>query len=318
MVAESSTTTGSESPAHDLNKLLKTLLKGGTMTTGIDAGTLALAQGRNNQDGFGLNGILGIAALRMLGGFGNENLPKPLDANDVQNIVNASQAAATANSNATLLLKDIQDSSQEVISAVNAGATASQLATLNAEIANLQGQGHITTAIADSKYTATNEIHEAADNVIASQTANTAQLAATLNTLAMGLQAGHAEINASVAQAKYDNTIAVMNDGDKTRAAIALLASQIPNSRELDLQRQLTVALDDHRHTQTRGMIDSGNVSVVTNVNQNQAQAQLQAQVQGLVGVVNGLANHQQAMATAITIGNGNRGGNQTPTNVNQ
>jgi hypothetical protein len=221
-----------------------------------------------------------------------------------------------ANNNAMLLLKDVQDSSQEVISAVQAASNSGIMATMQAEVANLQGQGNITTAVADTKYTTVNEIHEAATDVIASTTANTAQLAATMNALGASLAQGHAEINASVAAAKYDTTIAVMNDGDKTRAAIALLASQIPNSRELDLQRQLTVALDDHRHTQTRGVIDSGNTTVTNNINMNQQQQQQQQQLLREIDILR--REMQVNTQSTIAIGSTLTGNAQTATNVRQ
>jgi hypothetical protein len=293
---------------------------------GTDAGLLALLnQGnRNNSDGMFSGGAGGVLTGLLFGGLlnGNNGLGnggnRALLASDVQNIVNDSQMAATANSNALLLLKDIQDSSQEVISAVNAGVSAATSATLQAEIANLQGQGVINSAIQEAKYSTTNEVHEAASNVISSTTANTAQLAATMNSLGASLAAGHAEINAAIQQAKYDNTIATMTDGDKTRAAIAALAATIPNSRELDLQRQLTVALDNERHRDLIGRIDSGNVTVTTNVNQAQAQAQMQNQLQTITGTLNGLLHNQNAMATNLNILGVQRGINQTPVNVNQ
>lgn len=221
-----------------------------------------------------------------------------------------------ANNNAMLLLKDIQDSSQEVISSVQAASNAGITATMQAEIANLQGQGQISTAIADSKYTAVNEIHEAATDVIASTTANTAQLAATMNSLGASLAQGHAELNAAIQQAKYDNTIATMNDGDKTRAAIAALAANIPNSRELDLQRQLAVALDDHRHTQTRGIIDSGNTTVTNNINMNQQQQQAQQQLLREIDILR--REMQVNTQSTIAIGSTMLGNSQTATNVRQ
>ena len=289
---------------------------------GMDAGTMAaLMNNRNNNDGFGIGGggfLLGALLGRGLfnNGFdGNNN--QNSDRAAIESAVSSALAQNNqANNNAMLLLKDIQDSSQDVVAAITAGSNAATTATLNAEIANLQGQGQITTAIADAKYTTVNEVHESATDVIASNTANTAQLAATLNTLAMGLQSGHAEINANVAQAKYDNTIATMNEGEKTRAAIAALAAQIPTSRELDLQRQLAVALDDHRHTVTRGNIDSGNVSVVTNVNQAQQQQQQQAT---LLRELDILRNElQRNTQSTIAIGSTMLGNSQTATNVRQ
>lgn len=298
--------------------------------SGMDAGTMAaLMNNRNNNgDGMGMGGggfMMGALMGRLLfnnGVDGNTNNNRNLDSQNsdraaIESAVGAALAQNNqANNNAMLLLKDIQDSSQGVISAISASSNAEISATLNAQIANLQGQGNITTAVADAKYTTVNEVHESASDVIASNTANTAQLAATLNTLAMGLQAGHAEINAGVAQAKYDTTIATMSEGEKTRAAIAALAATLPNSRELDLQRQLAVALDDHRHTQTRGIVDSGNVSVVTNVNQAQAQQQQQQQVLREIDILR--REMQVNTQSTIAIGSNLSGNAQTATNVRQ
>jgi hypothetical protein len=276
----------------------------------------AMPNGGNDMGGGGF--IMGALMGRLLfNQNGENNNNQNSDRAAIESAVSSALAQNNqANNNAMLLLKDIQDSSQGVIAAITAGANQATNAAVQGQIASLQGQGNITTAIADNKYTVVNEIHESATDVIASTTANTAQLAATMNTLGASLAAGHAELNSAIQQAKYDNTIATMNDGDKTRAAIALLASQIPNSRELDLQRQLTVALDDHRHTQTRGNIDSGNVSVITNVNQQQAQQQQQQQV---LREIDTLRNElQRNTQSTIAIGSTLMGNAQTATNVRQ
>ena len=221
-----------------------------------------------------------------------------------------------ANNNAMLLLKDIQDSSQEVISSVQAASNAGITATMNAEIANLQGQGQITTAVADSKYTTVNEVHEAASDVIASQTANTSQLAATLNTLAMGLQSGHAEINAGIAQAKYDNTIATMNSEARVIDRINQLAATLPTQAYLDLERQLLAEQSNHRHTVTRGNIDSGNTTVTNNINMNQQQQQQQQQVLREIDILR--REMQVNTQSTIAIGSNLSGNAQTATNVRQ
>ena len=267
--------------------------------SGTDAGLLALLnQSNKNSDGVGgMNGLLGIAALRMLmPGMGVDGAVRPLTPSDVQNIVNDSAAAQTANSNAMLLLKDIQDSSQLTDSLIASTAAAGQMATLNAEIANLQGQSDIRSAIGD----------------------------ATVN-----LTAQHALIHASVeasasanalatAESKYQTLQAITADGALTRSAIAHLAESIPNARELDLQRQLTVALDNERHRDVVGRINEGNVTVTTNVNQAQAQAQSQLQIQNLAHSVACLSAHQQTTANNLNILGTQRGINQTPVNVNQ
>lgn len=219
-----------------------------------------------------------------------------LTAADVQNIVTNTQNSQTLGQ----IDGEIWKAEGQLQAALQAQSNAGQIATLNAEIANLQGQGAITTAIAESKFSTANEVHENGAAVIASGRADTASLAATMNSLAASLAAGHAEINAGVAQAKYDNTMATIVDGDKTRAAIAALGASIPNARELDLQRQLTVALDDHRHTATRGFIDSGNTTVTTNVNQATAVAQQQQQIQGIQTTLASLVPYIQNIGQSV------------------
>jgi hypothetical protein len=296
-------------------------------SSGMDAGTMAALMNNRNSDGLGMGGggfMMGALMGRLLfnnGMDGNNNNRNWDNQNSDRAAIESAVSAALAqnnqaNNNAMLLLKDIQDSSQEVISSIQAASNAGITATMNAEIANLQGQGQISTAIADAKYTTVNEVHESATDVIASNTANTAQLAATMNALGASLAQGHADINSAIQQAKYDNALVTMNDGEKTRAAIALLASQIPNSRELDLQRQLTVALDDHRHTQTRGIIDSGNTTVTNNINMNQQQQQQQQQLLREIDILR--REMQVNTQSTIAIGSTMMGNSQTATNVRQ
>jgi len=145
----------------------------------------------------------------------------------------------------------------------------------------------------------------------------TADTLSAMNSLSTGILANLNTLNTNVLQGFNATQNVTRDDGDKTRTAIASLAASIPNSRELDLQRQLTVALEDNRHNQLRSHVDSGNVTVTQNVNQNQLQTQTQQQLTNLVSVVNGLIGHQQAMATAINVGGVQRS-NLTPTNISQ
>lgn len=280
-----------------------------------NAALMTMLASRNN-DGMSnspLTLIALLAMMRNMGLDGNQNADRAA----IDAAVSAALAQNNqANNNAMLLLKDIQDSSQDVIAAVNAGTTSTNNAIMQAEIANLQGQGNITTAIADSKYTAVNEIHEAASSIMAAGTANTAQLAATLNTLAMSLQAGHAEINANIAQAKYDNTIATMQEGEKTRTALAAVAAQLPTQAYLDLERQLLAEQSNHRHTQTRQIVDSGNTTVTNNIStavtQNQNQNLLLSRLEAIA------ADLQRNTNSTIAIGSILGNAAQTATNVRQ
>jgi len=260
--------------------------------------------------------LLGALLPRLLGtGLGAEAAlaHKPLDANDVQNIVTGSTNTSTLGT----IKGEIWQAEGQVQNAISQASNTSTVTTLQAQIANLQGQGAISTAIADTKYTTANEIHESASSVIASSTANTASIMAGMNMLASSLTSGHADISASVAESKYSTALVVMNDGEKTRAAIAALQATLPNARELDLQRQLTVAMDDDRHNRLIGHVNSGNTTVTTNVNQAQAQQQQQQQLNNLANAVGQLATHQNSMATAINVGGFQRA-TQTPTNISQ
>ena len=226
---------------------------------------------------------------------------------DVQNIVSANTNSQTLGQ----IDGEIWKAEGQLQAALQAQSNATQIATLNSQIANLQGQGLITKSISDSAaMNATQHglviqaTQDAATNLLSANAASNLAIAAGFNTL-----------NTNVLQGTFATTTAVYTDGEKTRGAIALLAASIPNARELDLQRQLAVALDDHRHTATRGAVDSGNVSVITNVAQSQAQTQQQAQFAALTGVVSQLVAAQHATNTAVTIGNGNRP-TQTATNV--
>jgi hypothetical protein len=221
-----------------------------------------------------------------------------------------------ANNNAMLLLKDIQDSSQGVISAVTASGAATQSAITAGQIASLQGQGTITTAVADTKYTTVNEIHEAATDVIASNTANTAQLAATMNQLASNLQQGHADISKEIMQSKYDNLLALKTTEGVIRDDIRALKESIPSARELEWQTKYLAEREDNHHNRTRGTVDSGNTTVTNNISQavatNQNQNILMARLDAIA------ADLQRNTNSTIAIGSVLGNAAQTATNVRQ
>ena len=279
--------------------------------TTTDAGLLALMnQGNRSQDGFGTNSLMGIAALRLLmpgyGAEGNNGGARPLTANDVQNIVNDSQAAVTANSNFGILLKDIQDSSQGITQSV-----------LQGQIANLQGQKDLTTVVMTGQANLSNNVSEHSAEVKDAVVNGNSNVINAINHLTQGVTVGFANVTQQVLESKYATAIAIAADGNATRAAIADLKDTIPNARELDLQRQLTVALDNERHRDVIGRIDSGNVTVTTNVAQAQSQQQQQLQLQNLTNQLACLTAHQQATANNVNILGVQRGVNQTPVNVN-
>jgi hypothetical protein len=226
---------------------------------------------------------------------------KTLDAADVQAIVTGAQNSQTLGN----VEGEIWKAEGQLQAALQAATNTQQITTLNAEIATLQGQSGILAAIANNGKDIVNEVHETGDVVNSS-----------VQTLSAANAAGFGVVNTNIAQNAYATAQVVTNDGEKTRAAIALLSASIPNARELDLQRQLTVALDDHRHSNTRAAIDSGNTIVTTNVNQTaaaQANATVQQQIVGLLGQVASAIqqNTQSTVNLGTMIGSG-----QTATNV--
>jgi hypothetical protein len=280
----------------DLSKLLGSNgMADSTSGIGMAGGTLgAVLIGALLPRLLGDNNGLGTAATAAA-------LTPQLTAADVQNIVANSQNSQTLGN----IEGEIWKAEGQLQAALAVQSSTVQIATLNAEIAALQGQGAILASISSNAKDLVNEIHETGDIVNGS-----------VQTLAAATAAGFGGVNTNIAQNAYATAQVVVNDGEKTRGAIALLAASIPNARELDLQRQLTVALDDHRHSNTRANIDSGNVSVITNVAQTQAQLQQQQQQVTLNGLLGQLIASQHATNTAVTIGNGNRP-TQTASNVN-
>lgn len=272
-----------------------------------DSGMGNLLGSNNGADGMGGGVLLGLLLGRsgILGGNGLDGAAAAATANvltaaDVQNIVAANTNSQTLGN----LEGEIWKAEGQLQGQLLAQSNTQQITTLNAEIANLQGQSGILASINNVAKDVINEVHETGDVVNGS-----------ISALAAAQAAGFGVVNTNIAQSTYATSLAIANDGEKTRASIAALAASIPNARELDLQRQLAVALDDHRHSTTRGVIDSGNVNVTTNVAQAQSQAQLQQQAIITNGLLGQLIASQQATNTAVTIGNGNRP-TQTANNV--
>jgi len=289
----------------DLNNILKNAdlssILGGSMGN--------ILGGNQGQDGLGGGVLLGLLLGRsgILGGNGLDGTAatvaaaNALTTGDVQNIVTGALNSQSLGN----VEGEIWKAEGQLQSALQAQSNAAQIATLNAEIANLQGQSGILASINNVAKDVINEVHETGDLVNGS-----------VGTLSAATAAGFGVVNTNIAQSTYATSLAIANDGEKTRASIAALAASIPNARELDLQRQLAVALDDHRHTQTRGIVDSGNVSVITNVNQTavaQAQATANQQIIGLLGTVAQAIQHntQSTVNLGTMIGSG-----QTATNV--
>lgn len=125
-----------------------------------------------------------------------------------------------------------------------------------------------------------------------------ATIAHAISSLALGTQQGFANIKDSVQAASALNLsatnnvnqsvlvtglqtqIAVGNDGDKTREAIANLSSKIDANTISNLQRELTVAQLESSEERNSRRIREVEVSVSQSVNQTQLQGQAQGQQQ--------------------------------------
>ena len=266
-MAVDSTGTGS---GIDLNNLFQSAITGGSMGN-IFGG-----------DGSGV--VLGLL-LGRTGLLGN-NLDGNVNQNSDRAAIDAAVAAALAssnqaNNNAMLLLKDIQDSSQEVVSAINASenainATVNSTAQtalvqqLQSQIANLQGQADIKAAIATATGAVINEQHE-----------STQQIGNQLDGITISMLNGFNNV-----------TREITNDGDKTRALITQNMVTELNNQIADLR--------------TQNHVTASGVNVTNNINQNQAQAQQQQQlgyvVNALQGVVTELQRNTQSVVNLGTM----------------
>lgn len=230
---------------------LDTLLKGANM------GNLFGGQGGTGSDLIG--GLILGSLLRNNGNlFGPNGGGAYIDPNGQKLAIDAAVAAALANANqannnSMLLLKDIQDSSQDIVSTINAaensvtnavnmGTQTMLIQQLQNQIANLQGQGELKTAIATTNGNIINEVHEVQS-----------ELSSQINVL-----------NTNMLQGFNNVTREISADGDKTRAMImANLVTEL-NNQIADLR--------------TRSAVDAGGVNVTNNINQNQLQMQQQQQ----------------------------------------
>jgi hypothetical protein len=262
-MAVDSTGTGS---GIDLNNLFQSAITGGNMGNIFGGGT-------DGSGGFVMGALLGRLLFNPngndLNGNGNQNAAT--DAAVAAALANANQA----NNNAMLLLKDIQDSSQEVLSAisasenainstVNATAQTALVQQLQAQIANLQGQGEIKASVATSTGTIVNELHE-----------STQQIGNQLDGITVSMLNGFNNV-----------TREITNDGDKTRALITANMVTDLNNQIADLRTQRHVA-------------DSG-VNVTNNINQNQLQQQQQQQLGYVVNALNGVVSELQRNTQSV------------------
>jgi hypothetical protein len=198
---------------------------------------------------------------------------------------------------------------QNAITASN-GQVTNQI--LQAQIASMQGQASIISSVDSHSNDISGDISALA-NVSNTQFAVTNAAIANA-AAASSLAAKDGEI-AGLRNTQII-TASISADGSLTRAAIADLKDQLPNARELQLQREVGVLEVQLSRQLAAENVRSGNVDVITNVNQTSVQQQQQTQIQGILAAVQALGHNQNAMATNLNIGGSQRGVNQTPTNV--
>jgi hypothetical protein len=198
---------------------------------------------------------------------------------------------------------------QNAITASN-GQVTNQI--LQAQIASMQGQASIISAV-DS------HANDISGDISAFANVSNTQFAVTNAAIANAAAAASlAAKDGEIAGLRNTQiiTASISADGNLTRAAIADLKDQLPNARELQLQREVGVLEVQLSRQLAAENVRSGNVDVITNVNQTSVQQQQQTQIQGILAAVQSLSHNQNAMATNLNIGGSQRGVNQTPTNV--
>lgn len=237
------------------------------------------------------NGLNGAAAATVA----NQTAEKAA----IDSAVAAALASANQqNTNSMILLKDIQDSTAEVIANSNSNAQTNLVQQLQGQISNLQGQASILAGVEASKGAVINEVHESSNDVMAG-----------LNSLASGVASGFNSLNTNVLTGNYATQTAITNDGDKTRALIQSISTA-------DLNRQIIVAQNEATELRHEGRIRDNGVTVTNNINQNAtatANAVAQQQIVGLLGQVAQAIQHntQSTVNLGTMIGSG-----QTATNV--
>lgn len=258
--------TGAAISSTDVNSLIKLMLGanmdgilggGRDSTSGLVGGLILGSLLRNNGNLFGGNGVDTIGH--------SQNSDRAA----IESAVSAALAQNNqANNNAMILLKDIQDTGQDVVAAINASENSINsnitngnqnliVQFLQGQIANLQGQSDIKSAIAASTATVVNETHE-------QSAALTAQLNQVNTNMLNGFNALSSKIDANLIT-ELNNEIAALR---------------------------------------TSKAVDSGNVTVTNNINQMQQQQQLQTQINQVIGILPGILSElQQAKNSMVNIG---------------
>jgi hypothetical protein len=254
----------------DLTSLLK----------GTDMGNLLGGAGGESLGGGLLLGLL-LGRTNLLGGADGASaatMNQTAEKAAIDSAVAAALASSNqANNNAMILLKDIQDSSQQIITAVNTGDQTLLTTSLQGQIANLQGQASILAGVESAKGTIINEVHE-----------SESALGNGISTLAASTAAAFGVVNTNIASQTATTLAAVNADGEKTRALIQSISTA-------DLNRQITVAQNEISDLRTqRHSADSG-VNVTNNINQTAvatANANAQAQIVGLLSTLSSSLQH--------------------------
>jgi len=208
--------------------------------------------------------------------------------------------------------REIWKAEGDVQNAVTASAGNLNNTILQSQIASMQGQAAIMASVDMHASDLSGEISTSLAATNAAFAVTNAAIAA--GTAAAALAAKDGEI-AGLRNTQII-TATISADGSLTRAAIADLKDQLPNARELQLQREVGVLEVQLSRQLAAENVRSGNVDVITNVNQTATQTNQQVQIQAILGAIQGLSHNQSAMATNLNIGGYQRGVNQTPTNV--
>ena len=273
----------------DLTSLLK----------GTDMGNLLGGAGGNGE-GLGGGLLLGLLLGRtnLLGG-GADAVGSSAEKAAIDAAVAAALASSNqANNNAMLLLKDIQDSSQEVMSTITSGNQNLLTTSLQGQIANLQGQASILAGVESSKATVVNEIHESATD-----------LGNGISALASSTAAAFGVVNTHIATQTATVLAGVTADGNATRMLIQGIETA-------NLNRQIIIAQNEATELRHDGRIRDSGVNVTNNINQTAvatANATAQQQIVGLLGT---LASTMQHNTNSIVNLGTMRNSGQAATNV--
>ena len=272
----------------DLTSLLK----------GTDMGNLLGGVGGSGE-GLGGGLLLGLLLGRtnLLGGGAEGAVASERAAIDAA-VAAALASSNQANNNAMLLLKDIQDSSQEVMSSITSGNQTLLTTNLQGQIANLQGQASILAGVESSKATVVNEIHESATD-----------LGNGISALASSTAAAFGVVNTHIANQTATVLAGVTADGNATRMLIQGIETA-------NLNRQIIIAQNEATELRHDGRIRDSGVTVTNNINQTAVATANATAQQQIVGLLSTLASTMQHNTNSIVNLGTMRNSGQAATNV--